>query len=140
MSRRFGRRAGLFALLAGLSACATPDAEPVATAPEPEQDRDPEDVYSPGAIPWSDLTEEHKRRARAALSRMGEDVPDDDATLQARWLIMSPAQQRYVIRRPPPPPPRPRPRTTRRGSTRTPARRSTAPARRTTPPRRRRSP
>ena len=62
MSHRFGRRAGLFALLASLSACATPDAEPVATAPEPEQDRDPEDVYSPGAIPWSDLTEEHKRR------------------------------------------------------------------------------
>lgn len=137
MTRRFGRRAGLLALLLGLSACATEEAAPVATVVQ-DPDPDPEDVYSPGAIPWADLTEEHKRRARAALSRLGEDVPDD-ATLQARWLLMPPAQQRYVIRRPPPPPSRPvaSGRTRARGSS---SRRTTAPARRTAaPPRRTRS-
>lgn len=135
MTRHFGRRAGLLALLAGLSACATPAPAPVAPAvPELTGDPDPEDVYSPGPIPWADLTEEHKRRARAALGRMGEDVPDDDAELQARWLIMSPAQQRYVIRRPPPPP---RP-AVRRAPTRTPPRRTTTPPHRTTTTRRRR--
>ncbi|MBW6400103.1 hypothetical protein KPL78_19750 [Roseomonas sp. HJA6] len=127
MSRRFGRRAGLFALLAALSACATPPEpeQPVATAPP--EDPEPERVYSPGAISWADLSEEHKRRARAGLARIGDPV-DDDETLQARWMIMSPAQQRYLIRRPPPPPARPAPsRTTRRGST---TQRSTAPANR----------
>jgi len=134
MNGRFGRRAGLLALLAGLSACATQAPQPVAvTAPVPEGDPDPEDVYSPGPIPWADLTEEHKRRARVALGRLGEDVPDDDAALQARWIIMPPAQQRYVIRRPPPPPPRP----VQRGRTSAPARRTATPARRPAPPRRR---
>ena len=117
MSRRFGRRAGLFALLAALSACAEPpEAEqPVVTAPP--QDPEPERVYSPGAIPWADLSDEHKRRARAGLARIGDPV-DDDETLQARWMIMSPAQQRYLIRRPPPPPARPARRTTPSRSTR----------------------
>lgn len=125
------RRALLLALLGTLTACATPEA-PVATAPpedpDPDPDPDPEQVYSPGAIPWANLTEEHKRRARQALTRLGEDIPDE-ATLQARWLTMSPAQQRYMIRRPPPPPAPPR-RNTRRG--RAPARGSGTPARRQT--------
>ena len=98
MTRRFGRRAGLLALLAGLSACAQPEPPaPVVTAPA---DPEPERVYAPGPIAWADLSEEHKRRARAGLERMGEDAPDDDETLQARWMIMSPAQQRFLIRRP----------------------------------------
>jgi hypothetical protein len=132
MTRRFGRRAGLLALLAGLSACATPAPAPVeAPAPSPDLDPDPEDVYSPGPIAWADLTDEHKRRARAALGRLGEDIPDD-ASLLARWLVMSPAQQRYMIRRPPPPP-----RVRRRAPVR--RRRAPPPRRRTTrraPPRR----
>jgi hypothetical protein len=98
------RRAFLLGLLATLSACATPEPEPVVIA---DPDPDPEQVYTPGPIPWANLTEEHKRRARQGLSRLGEDVPDDE-TLQARWMIMSPAQQRFMIRRPPPPPPPPR--------------------------------
>lgn len=97
------RRALLLALLGALSACAGPEG-PAATAPVADPDPDPEQVYSPGPIPWENLTEEHKRRARQALTRLGEDIPDE-ATLQARWLTMSPAQQRYMIRRPPPPPP-----------------------------------
>jgi hypothetical protein len=133
---RIGRRATLLALLAGLSACATPPPPP----PRPvDPDPDPETVYTPGPIPWADLTEEHIRRARQGLTRLGEDVPDD-ATLQARWLLMSPAQQRFMIRRPPPPP---RPVARGRGAParRTPARgatpqrgRTTAPVRRTPPP------
>lgn len=137
-----GRRAGLLALLAGLAACAAP--EPPAPVLPADPDPDPETVYTPGPIPWDNLTEEHKRRARQGLTRLGEDVPDD-ATLQARWMIMPPAQQRYLIRRPPPPPP---PRQAERGRGRTaPARgtaqRGTAPARRTaapSPPPRRRPP
>ncbi len=63
------RRAFLLAVLAALSACAEQAAPPpVATGPDP--DPEPEDVYCPGAIPWADLTEEHKRRARRALARM----------------------------------------------------------------------
>jgi len=106
MTARFGRRAGLMALLAGLAACAQqppeeqPPATPVLVDPEPER------VYSPGAISWADLSDEHKRRASATLARMGDPV-EDEATLQARWMLMSPAQQRYLIRRPPPPPARP---------------------------------
>ncbi|MBR0652647.1 hypothetical protein GXW78_23520 [Roseomonas terrae] len=136
MTRRFGRRAGLLALLTGLAACAsTPPEQPAAPVVQ-DPDPEPEEVYSPGAIPWANLTEEHKRRARAALTRLGEDIPDD-ATLQARWMLMPPAQQRYSIRRPPPPPPRPRAAPARRGRATTPARRSPAPTRRTpTPPRR----
>lgn len=125
-----GRRALLLALLAGLAACAAP--EPETPVPDPDPDPDPEEVYSPGPIPWANLTDEHKRRARQGLTRLGEDIPDEE-TLQARWLTMSPAQQRYMIRRPPPPPPRPT-RAPVRGST--PARRSAAPA--TTPQQRRR--
>ena len=132
--RTMGRRALLLALLASLGACAAPEAPaPVVTDPDP----DPEQVYRPGPISWADLTDEHKRRARQALTRMGESVPDDD-TLQARWMTMSPAQQRFMIRRPPPPAPaRPaaRGRSTntrqpaRHGSTQTQQRRgSTAPA------------
>lgn len=116
-----GRRAALLALLSGLSACAAPPppAPVVTTDPDP----DPESVYTPGPIAWDSLTEEHKRRARQGLTRMGEDVPDD-ATLQARWMIMPPAQQRYMIRRPPPPPP---PRVVARGRGRgAPARGATA--------------
>ncbi len=121
------RRAVLLGLLATLSACAAPEPEPlVITDPDP----DPEQVYTPGPIPWANLTEEHKRRARQGLTRLGEDVPDDE-TLQARWMIMPPAQQRFMIRRPPPPPPPPR-RTPARGA-RAPAR-GTAPARATPPP------
>lgn len=121
MNGPFGRRAGLLALLAGLGACAAP--EPPAPAVMPSDDPEPERVYSPGPIPWSELSDEHKRRARAGLARIGDPV-DDDETLQARWMIMSPAQQRFMIRRPPPPPAR-----TARGPARAPA-----PARRTTPP------
>jgi hypothetical protein len=136
MTQRFGRRAGLLALLAGLSACAAPTPAPVVPAvPELTGDPDPEDVYSPGPIAWAELTDEHKRRARAALGRMGEDVPDDDAELQARWLIMSPAQQRYVIRRPPPPPRPARP--VARARSRAPTRRTPPPPPRRTTPRRR---
>ena len=102
--RTMGRRALLLALLASLGACAAPEAPaPVVTDPDP----DPEQVYRPGPISWADLTDEHKRRARQALTRLGEDIPDDE-TLQARWMIMSPAQQRFMIRPPPPPPPPPR--------------------------------
>ena len=117
-----GRRALLLALLAGVAACAAP--EPETPAPVADPDPDPEEVYSPGAIPWANLTDELKRRARQGLTRLGEDIPDEE-TLQARWLTMSPAQQRYMIRRPPPPPPRPT-RAPARG--RTPARRGSAPA------------
>ena len=117
-----GRRALLLALLAGVAACAAP--EPETPAPVADPDPDPEEVYSPGPIPWANLTDEHKRRARQGLTRLGEDIPDEE-TLQARWLTMSPAQQRYMIRRPPPPPPRPT-RAPARGST--PARRGAAPA------------
>jgi hypothetical protein len=129
-------RRGLFllALAATVSACAAPEPEAPVVVADP--DPDPEQVYTPGPIPWANLTDEHKRRARQALTRLGEDIPDDE-TLQARWMIMSPAQQRFMIRRPPPPPPPPR-RTGRgrapaRGGTtgtrgRTPARRSSAPA------------
>ncbi len=113
-----GRRAFLLAILSALGACAAPEPPaPAAVQPDPDPDPDPEQVYSPGAISWADLTDEHKRRARAALTRMGENIPDDD-TLQARWMTMSPAQQRFMIRRPPPPPPRPTTRS-RRGSSRT---------------------
>lgn len=132
MTRRFGRRAGLLALLAGLSACAQPEPPaPVVTAPA---DPEPERVYAPGPIAWADLSEEHKRRARATLTRMGEDAPDDDETLQARWMIMSPAQQRFMIRRPPPPrpPARGRQAPANRARTRAPAARTTAPPRRRT--------
>ena len=126
-----GRRAGLRALLAGLAARAAP--EPPAPVVPADPDPDPETVYTPGPIPWDNLTEEHKRRARQGLTRLGEDVPDD-ATLQARWMIMPPAQQRYLIRRPPPPPP---PRAAARGRG-TPARgtpaRGTTPAGRRPPP------
>ena len=99
------RRALLLAMLAALGACASPEpaAPPVVDDPDP----DPETVYTPGPIHWANLTDEHKRRARQALARIGENVPDDE-TLQARWMIMSPAQQRFMIRRPPPPPPPPR--------------------------------
>ena len=121
MKGLFGRRAGLLALLAGLGACAAP--EPPAPVVVPSDDPEPERVYSPGRIPWADLSEEHKRRARAGLARIGDPV-DDDETLQARWMLMSPAQQRFLIRRPPPPPARP---------ARAPAR-GTAPSRRTPPP------
>jgi hypothetical protein len=101
-----GRRAFLLAILSALGACAAPEPPaPIAIATA-DPDPDPEQVYSPGAISWAELTDEHKRRARAALTRVGESVPDDDA-LQARWMTMSPAQQRFMIRRPPPPPPRP---------------------------------
>ncbi|MBR0675704.1 hypothetical protein GXW77_05885, partial [Roseomonas alkaliterrae] len=98
------RRALLLAMLAALGACAAPE-PPTPTVPS-DPDPDPETVYTPGPIPWANLTEEHKRRARQALTRLGEDIPDEE-TLQARWMTMSPAQQRYMIRRPPPPPPRP---------------------------------
>jgi len=38
----------------------------------------------PRRHPLGDLTEEHKRRARRALARMGEPISeDDDAALQA---------------------------------------------------------
>lgn len=110
-----GRRALLLAVLAALGACAAPEPPPPVVV---NADPDPEQVYRPGAISWFDLTDEHKRRARQALTRIGEAVPDDD-TLQARWLTMSPAQQRFLIRRPPPPAP-PARHTTARG--RTPAR------------------
>ncbi|MBR0672826.1 hypothetical protein [Neoroseomonas soli] len=127
------RRALLLALLTGVAACAQPEPPaPVVTTPaEPE----PERVYAPGAIAWSDLSDDHKRRARQGLTRLGEDVPDDE-TLQARWMTLPPAQQRYLIRRPPPPAPARRP-AAQRG--RTPARghapaRTTTPARRTTTP------
>ncbi len=142
MTAPLTRRAGLLALLAGLSACATPP--PPAPVVPADPDPDPETVYTPGPIPWENLTEEHKRRARQGLTRLGEDVPDD-ATLQARWMITPPAQQRFLIRRPPPPPPRPVARgrgqpgrgTPARG---TPARGTAAPARRAPPPPPRRSP
>lgn len=98
------RRALLLAMLAGVGACAAPEPEPT---PPVADDPDPETVYTPGPIPWSDLTEEHKQRARQGLARIGEDIPDDE-TLQPRWILMSPAQQRFMIRRPPPPPPPPR--------------------------------
>jgi len=125
----FGRRAFLLGLLATVTACAQPEPPaPVAvTPPDPE----PERVYAPGPIAWAELSDEHKRRAQQGLTRMGEDVPDEE-TLQARWMTMSPAQQRYLIRRPPPPPPRPRP--TSRG--RAPARGRSAPRRGSTPARR----
>jgi hypothetical protein len=137
------RRAGLLGLLAALSACAAPPppAPVVTTDPDP----DPEAVYTPGPIPWENLTEEHKRRARQGLTRLGEDVPDD-ATLQARWMITPPAQQRFLIRRPPPPPPRPvargRGTPARGGAARgtAPARSGTAPARGGTAPARRPAP
>lgn len=122
------RRALLLALLGALAACATPD--PTPPAPPADPDPDPERVYSPGPIPWANLTDEHKRRARQALTRLGEDIPDD-ATLQARWMTMSPAQQRFMIRRTPPPQPRP----AARGRGRAPVR-GRAPARATTPARR----
>jgi len=112
------RRALGLLLLATLGACAAP--EPTAAPPPDDDDPDPERVYTPGPIPWTSLTDEHKRRARQGLTRLGEDIPDEE-TLQARWLIMSPAQQRFMIRRPPPPPPPPRRTTTRRGRTRSPA-------------------
>ncbi len=118
------RRWLLLGLVATVAACA-PDAEPVTVITEP--DPDPETVYTPGPIPWSNLTEEHKRRARQALTRLGEDVPDDE-TLQARWMIMSPAQQRFMIRRPPPPPPPPRRGTPARGRGAPPPPRRAAPA------------
>lgn len=140
MTNPFGRRAGLFALLAGLSACAAPEPPPppVVVSPDPE----PERVYSPGRIAWADLSDEHKRRAHAGLARMGDPV-DEDESLQARWMIMSPAQQRFLIRRPPPPAPvRARARSTRtaprRGRTAAPQRSRAAPARRTAAPPRRR--
>ena len=131
MTRRFGRRAGLFALLAGLSACAAPEPPaPVVAAPA---DPEPERVYAPGPIAWSDLSDEHKRRARAALARIGDPV-DDDETLQARWMIMPPAQQRFLIRRPPPPrpPARSRQAPAHRARSRAPAARTTTPPRRRT--------
>jgi len=104
------RRGVLLAMLAALGACAMPDAASAPAAPD-GPDPDPEPVYAPGPIPWESLTEEHKRRARQALARIGEAVPDDEA-LAARWARMSPAQQRFMIRRPPPPPlPPPRSRT-----------------------------
>ncbi len=127
-----GRRAFLLAVLAALGACAAPE-PPAPVVAEPDPDPDPEQVYSPGAISWAELTDEHKRRARAALTRVGESVPDDDA-LQARWMTMSPAQQRFMIRRPPPPPPRRAPRSSR-GS----RQRSRSPQRRTTGTRQRRT-
>jgi hypothetical protein len=117
------RRMFLLGLVATLAACA-PEPQPVTVITEP--DPDPESVYTPGPIPWENLTEEHKRRARQALTRLGEDVPDD-ATLQARWMIMSPAQQRFMIRRPPPPPPPPRRTARGRGAPPPPPRRA-APA------------
>lgn len=109
MTAPFGRRAGLLALLAGLAACAAP--EPPAPVVVEPTDPEPERVYSPGRIAWADLSEEHKRRARAGLVRGGEspDAVDEDEELQARWMIMSPAQQRFLIRRPPPPRPVARP-------------------------------
>ena len=115
------RRALLLGLLAALSACAAPEPEPVVIV---DPDPDPEQVYTPGPIPWANLTEEHKRRARQALTRLGESVPDDE-TLQARWMLMPPAQQRFMIRRPPPPPPPP----PRRTTTTTTQQRPRAPAR-----------
>jgi len=121
------RRAFLLAMLAALGACAAP--EPTAPSIPADPDPDPETVYTPGPIPWANLTDEHKRRARQALTRLGEDIPDD-ATLQARWMTMSPAQQRFMIRRPPPPP-RPAARGRARARGRAPAR-TTTPARRTT--------
>jgi hypothetical protein len=124
------RRAALLAMLAGLSACATPTPPPPVVPSDP--DPDPERVYSPGPIPWENLTEEHRRRARQGLTRLGEAVPDD-ATLQARWMVTPPAQQRFLIRRPAPPS---RPVARGRG---TPARGST-PARPSTPPPTRRPP
>lgn len=134
MSRRPpGRRAALLGFLAMLGACATPEPPATVAPPDDDPDPDPERVYTPGPIPWANLTDEHKRRARQVLTRLGEDIPDEE-TLQARWLIMSPAQQRFSIRRPPPPPPPPR-RSTRGG--RTPAR-SSRPAPATTRTRRRR--
>jgi hypothetical protein len=135
---RIGRRAALLAMLAGLAACAAPPPAPVRPA---DPDPDPEQVYTPGPIPWADLTEEHIRRARQGLTRLGEEVPDE-ATLQARWMLMSPAQQRFMIRRPPPPP---RPAPVRGGAARTRGapvraaapRRPAPPARRAPPPQRR---
>ncbi|MEO3473608.1 hypothetical protein AAFN86_17200 [Roseomonas sp. CAU 1739] len=140
MTGPFGRRTGLLALLAGLAACAAPEPPPPVVLPS--EDPEPERVYSPGPIPWADLSEEHKRRARAGLARIGESA-DDDETLQARWMIMSPAQQRFLIRRPPPPPARPaRPAARGRAAparhpAHAPARPATTPPRRTPPPPRR---
>jgi len=120
------RRALLLGLLGTLAACAAPDTTPTA---DPDPDPDPDQVYTRGPIPWENLTDEHRRRARQGLSRLGETIPDD-ATLQTRWATMSPAQQRFMIRRPPPPRPAAPARTPAR--TATPARRTT-----TTTPRRR---
>ena len=133
MTGPFGRRAGLLGLLAALAACAAPEPPP----PEvlPSADPDPDRVYAPGAIAWADLSEEHKRRARAGLVRIGEspDSVDEDEELQARWMIMSPAQQRFLIRRPPPPPrPAARPAARGRPAPTRPATRQ--PTRRTPPP------
>lgn len=92
-------RRRLFCLLplAALAACAQEQPPPVTTEPEGPE---PERVYSPGPIPWEQLSEEHRRRARQMLARHQEAVPEDEDALRARWDAMSPAQQRFVIRRP----------------------------------------
>jgi len=82
--------------LAALAACAETPA-PVTTEPAGP---DPERVYSPGPIAWEQLSDDHRRRARAMLARHQEAVPDDEDALRARWNAMSPAQQRFAIRRP----------------------------------------
>jgi hypothetical protein len=91
-------RRRLFCLLplAILAACAETETAPVTAEPSPE----PERVYSPGPIPWEQLSEEHRRRARMMLARHGEAVPEDEEALRVRWGAMSPAQQRFAIRAP----------------------------------------
>lgn len=111
-------RRRLFCLLpiALLAAC---EEQPATTA-QPEAP-DVERVYSPGPIPWEQLSEEHRRRARMMLARHQEAVPEDEDALRARWAAMSPAQQRFAIRAPrrmaPPRDTHVRRTTTRSGST-----------------------
>jgi len=127
-------RRRLFCLLplALVTACADTAPQPVTTDPAPQE---PERVYSPGPISWDQLSEEHRRRARVMLARQGEAVPDDEEALRARWEAMSPAQQRFVIRRPQPmSPPRDAgtpARGSARGTARGTSRGGAAPARRT---------
>ncbi|MCA3415578.1 MAG: hypothetical protein INF84_13345 [Roseomonas sp.] len=124
------RRFFLLALLP--AACAQPNQTPaVTTAPLVEE---PEQVFAPGPIAWDRLNEDQKRRARAAMRRLGYDTSSEEAVIR-HWSALPPAKQRFAIRRPPPPPPPPRPSTASRPAPRPASRPATASPRPPAPPR-----